>query len=433
MLQIVGRTRAGAAPKILLLLVFIGLLVGWFKFKDSHGITGIVRGFPTSTAQHIAFVRQDGGRTNLFVVRSDGSDLRQLTDDKSTKRSPSWSPDGSQIVYSAIPENTVEDGQAYQIFLVGADAPRQLTHGSQSKDFPAFRPDGRLIGYLAGGAIKVIEPNGSGLRQVYPAPHKGDDQEHEGEQQPTQEGAPKQPPVISFKWAPGSVALAGIQLTEGQDAAVMGDSGWWKKQDKSREHLDRPGMTMEPESLIMLPNVETEKPVLLPTTNSQKVGFSWYPDGIRLAVTVTTRRNMHAIGLYRADDPLGEPIGLFVSAGYSLAPENPEVSPDGKRLAFEVWRMDSSENRTLLGIAVIPGEGSDMVQIQSAADASKIRMVVSGQARQPKWSPDGKKLLYWMNGKQGRDIWVSNADGSNPVNVTKGVGENADAAWSPAG
>jgi hypothetical protein len=30
------------------------------------------------------------------------------------------------------------------------------------------------------------------------------------------------------------------------------------------------------------------------------------------------------------------------------------------------------------------------------------------------------------------DLHVVGSDGSNPVNLTKGVGDNTDAAWSPA-
>jgi Tol biopolymer transport system component len=40
-----------------------------------------------------------GGREDLFVVRTDGSGYRQLTDDAARDRGPSWSPDGSRIAF----------------------------------------------------------------------------------------------------------------------------------------------------------------------------------------------------------------------------------------------------------------------------------------------------------------------------------------------
>src|SRR5437016_9636300 len=88
--------RGATTAQVLLLLVFVGLLIGFFYFKDYYGLTGRVKEFPSSTADSIVFLRQDGGRTNLFMVKADGSDLRQITDDKSNKRAPDWSPDGKQ-------------------------------------------------------------------------------------------------------------------------------------------------------------------------------------------------------------------------------------------------------------------------------------------------------------------------------------------------
>ncbi len=54
---------------------------------------------------------------------------------------------------------------------------------------------------------------------------------------------------------------------------------------------------------------------------------------------------------------------------------------------------------------------------------------------QPVWSPDGKKIAYVAFGEDrtGKDIWVMNADGSDPVNISWGIGDEFDPAWSPDG
>ena len=43
------------------------------------------------------------------------------------------------------------------------------------------------------------------------------------------------------------------------------------------------------------------------------------------------------------------------------------------------------------------------------------------------WSPDGTKIGFQAGG----DIYVMNADGSNPVNVTNTPDWNDDIVWSP--
>src|SRR5258708_2653479 len=132
--------RRGAVGKYLLLILFVGLLVGYFAWIQFNGVVGRTAPFPQTTAGLIAFVRQDAGKQNLLLVKSDGSDQRQLTEGFAGVRSPSWSPDGKQIVFAAEPQKSGSEGRAFQIFIKGAgnDA-TQLTNGSLSKDLPQWR------------------------------------------------------------------------------------------------------------------------------------------------------------------------------------------------------------------------------------------------------------------------------------------------------
>jgi TolB protein len=378
-----------------------------------------------STKDYIAFVRQSENKTNLFMIRADGTDERQLTDDKSAKRSPSWSPDGKQLCYSA--ESQSDGSLTHQIFLLGRGAPRQATHGTIGKDLPGWRPDGKQIAFLAGGVIKVMKPNGDDVRQIYPPPHRGGS---EGEEEEEENPGFKSPPITSFIWASNSAFIAALQVMEGENAPTMGQSNWWEKNNRPDGEAGR--MTvMEPESLVVLPGLDA-KPIMLPGAQANKVGFSWFPDAKRLAVAMSSRTGMHGIVVFRADEPGISPEGLFASIGYTVAPENPAVSPDGKRIAFEVWRMTSAEDRRLLGIAVIPANSGKMMTIRSVADITRIPLVIKGDAREPQWSPDGTRLLYRKYGANARDLWVASADGSNPINLTQGRGDNFDAVWSPA-
>ena len=53
----------------------------------------------TIQAGQIAFVSSRSGNWELWVMNSNGKDLKQLTDTLEDERWPSFSPDGKQIVF----------------------------------------------------------------------------------------------------------------------------------------------------------------------------------------------------------------------------------------------------------------------------------------------------------------------------------------------
>src|SRR5581483_9191590 len=80
----------------------------------------------------VAFIREDlGGNatSTVAVVHNDGSSYAALTDGQSNDLDPSWSPDGTKVVFS---HGTVDSGQCcnYDIYQMNADgsSPAQLTN-----------------------------------------------------------------------------------------------------------------------------------------------------------------------------------------------------------------------------------------------------------------------------------------------------------------
>ncbi|MDI6623705.1 MAG: amidohydrolase family protein [Brevundimonas sp.] len=76
-----------------------------------------------------------------------------------------------------------------------------------------------------------------------------------------------------------------------------------------------------------------------------------------------------------------------------------DVSPDGRTLVFDM----------LGDIYVMPVSGGEA------------RAIASGVAwdMQPKWSPDGRHIAFTSDRAGGDNIWIMDADGSNPVQVSK--------------
>ena len=105
-----------------------------------------------------------GGSFDLFVMNADGSGLRNLTRHAGSDMSPSWSPDGRQIVFQ-----TDRDGNQ-EISVMNADGSglRNLTRNPGPDRDPAWSPDGRQIAFYSrrdeGIGVFVMNTDGSGVR-----------------------------------------------------------------------------------------------------------------------------------------------------------------------------------------------------------------------------------------------------------------------------
>jgi Tol biopolymer transport system component len=91
--------------------------------------------------RHIAVSVDDGGRTLLYMMDSDGSNSRILADSLALRGNPAWAPDGKSVV-SAV----ARDGEPRltRIFLNG-DSPLPLV--SEYSIDPVWSPDGRFLVY----------------------------------------------------------------------------------------------------------------------------------------------------------------------------------------------------------------------------------------------------------------------------------------------
>jgi hypothetical protein len=409
------------------LLILLGLLLGlivFFYYIARSGRTGIINGIDFDTSNTIAFVRQDaGGHISLYDVRADGTNLKPLTpsDDTSDKSAPAWNLKGDQLFYIS----NRDDRKKMQVYIRGANETSQLTYGTGRKESPSMTPDGKRVAFLTVGAVKTILSNGNDPDQILPPPRAEGNSGAEGTQiEPEVNG-----PFLSYAFSSDGTSIAGVK-------ELSADNGFGLNPRLS-------GLTGGDQVVeVVLPG-ET-KPLLLDTAGA--VSIAWEPNGSRLMVAYAEEPHLidatdklalfSGITLYSFEnpkDPKANP--LIVNAGLGITPRNIAWSPDGKNIAFEAWYLKGEKERELKGIVImkIPEQqmrfrSQDAPRFQASLPASP-----EGQPRAPRWSPDGSRLLFQVTRRDNKnDLWVINSDQTNPINLTKGQGDNTQGVWSPA-
>src|SRR5262245_13877457 len=84
-----------------------------------------------STGQVLFYSSRSGNANQIFSMKLDGSGVEQLTKGEATSYNPSWSKDGSQVLYSSRLKNQ------YDVMLTGTNdsAPVNLTNNASHDDF----------------------------------------------------------------------------------------------------------------------------------------------------------------------------------------------------------------------------------------------------------------------------------------------------------
>jgi dipeptidyl aminopeptidase/acylaminoacyl peptidase len=102
---------------------------------------------------------------------------------------------------------------------------------------------------------------------------------------------------------------------------------------------------------------------------------------------------------------------------------DPQLSPDGKWVAFAVQTVDVAANKKPQQIWVVPLTGGTPRQITRDGETNQ----------RPRWSPDSKRIAFVSDRGGSSQIWLMDPDGSNPKQATIFSAEADGVLFSPDG
>jgi Tol biopolymer transport system component/tRNA A-37 threonylcarbamoyl transferase component Bud32 len=298
---------------------------------------------------------RDGG--GVFVMGATGESVRRVTD---RGFNPTWSPDGQRLAYSteSVMLPYARSGIS-ELWIVELSSGRMQQIQAHDPVQPSWSPHGHRIAYWA------LTPGG-GRRDILTVGVDG------GEPVRVTDG-----PALDWSpvWSPD-----GRYLYFSSDRA--GSMNLW------RVPIDeRSGQTLgDPQ----------------PVTIGASAARQWASlsgDGKYLAYVEYAQSS----SIQGADlDPLSLTAGNLkaVTEG-SLPAERPNLSPDDEWIAFNTTGVQED-------IYVIRTNGQERRQLTN--DVFK--------DRQPRWSPDGKTLVFYSNRSGSYEIWTIRADGSQLRQLT---------------
>ena len=143
----------------------------------------------------------------------------------------------------------------------------------------------------------------------------------------------------------------------------------------------------------------------------------WSHDGLAIAFATSRDGNDE---IYKMNGDGSAPVNLTLRVG---SDQQPAWSPDGSKVAFVSTHNDLGD--------LVPAE--IFVMAPDGSGARSPLTVNSGGSTSPAWSPDGNKIAFVTVRDGNSEIYVMNADGSSPVNITNNAAADDHPVWSPDG
>jgi Tol biopolymer transport system component len=329
------------------------------------------------------------------------------------KSDPAFSPDGNTIAFSWNGGN--EEHSSIYVKLIGAGTPLQLTKSPGADSNPAWSPDGRYIAFYRdspqGGGYYLVPSLGGAERKLASAYEFGGlDWSPDGKSLAVVDRASPQDPL--------SILL--ISVESGEKRPLSFHAGEWLAGPAFSPDGRMLAFAAGPEFLatdVFVMPAEGGEAKRLTFDRLFLRRLAWTPDGRDIIFSSDRAGGIYRLWRVAAS---GSPPELVSGAGEDASMS--AVSRKGNRLAYIHEKVDTNIWR-------IPGPASTVKAAAPLKLISSTREDVS-----PQYSPDTEHIAFASDRTGSMEIYVSESDGSNPVQLTSfGGADTGTPRWSPDG
>jgi Tol biopolymer transport system component len=372
--------------------------------------------------RRIAYSARQGAEKSVFHLfirpaapARSGPGPRRLTTADGSDVSPAWSPNGGQIAFLRLQEGRAQ----YRIIPAGGGAERQLAEFSNPREEAQPAP---AVAWTRDGQSLIVVDTGAVPPALVTIPLGGGAPVRLTN--PPEQSQGDSTPAVS----PDGATLAFVRASGGEGADIY-------LSDLHGGGLRR--LTFDDGGIRGLAWMPGGRDLIYATTRagagSQLFRLSAYGGSPHLLALAGTHANFPAVAsaahrLAYADNPssttiwrvplqagrrAGDPRELIRSTGRESWPA---YSPDGRRIVFISDRTGIDE------IWISDADGSRPVQASRFLDWPRVA--------QPRWSPDGASLLFFYDGTLGRGIFTLTRGNLQPKLIALG---GTNGSWSHDG